>query len=115
MSRRGRFEFRSLSGKVLTLSLLPVALFILFFAAYVLPTLHRSVLRAKQEGVKQVVDLAITMLEAQHAKIRTGGQSLEATQARAREVIGSLRYDKTNYLWIQSQGPKIVAHPIHPE
>jgi len=115
MSTGHRFQFRSLSSKVLALSLLPVGLFILFFVAYVLPTLHRSVMRAKQDGVKQVVDLAMTMLEAQDAKVRTGSLPLEATQARAKEVIGSLRYDKTNYLWIQAPGPVMIAHPIRPE
>ncbi|HLP31608.1 MAG TPA: methyl-accepting chemotaxis protein, partial [Geothrix sp.] len=115
MSLRGRFQFRTLSGKVLALSLLPVLLFLLFFAFYVLPTLHKAVMRAKQEGVRQVVDLAVTMLQAQEAKVRAGIQPLEATQARAKEVIASLRYDKTNYLWIQGPGPRIIAHPIRPE
>jgi len=115
MSQRTRFQFRSLSSKVLILSLLPVALFLLFFALYVLPTLHRAVMRSKQDGVRQVVDLAVTMLQAQEAKVQAGTQSLEATQARAKEVIASLRYDKTNYLWIQGPGPRIISHPIRPE
>jgi methyl-accepting chemotaxis protein len=100
---------------MVALSLLPVALFLIFFAAYVLPTLHSAVMKAKQESVQQVVDLAITMLEAQEAKGRKEGHPLEATQARAREVIASLRYDRTNYLWVQSPGPRIVIHPLHPD
>ncbi|MBP1772271.1 MAG: chemotaxis protein [Holophagaceae bacterium] len=115
MSLRGRFQFRTLSGKVMALSLLPVGLFLLFFAFYVFPTLHKAVMKAKQEGVRQVVDLAVTMLQAQDAKVRAGVQPLEATQARAKEVIASLRYDKTNYLWIQGPGPRIISHPIRPE
>jgi methyl-accepting chemotaxis protein len=115
MNKRSRFQFHSLSSKVLVLSLLPVALFVLFFALYVLPTLHRAVMKAKQDSVRQVVDLAVTMLQAQDAKVRAGTQPLDATQARAKEVIASLRYDKTNYLWIQGPGPRIISHPIRPE
>jgi methyl-accepting chemotaxis protein len=115
MSISSRLRFRTLSGKVLALSLLPVLLFILFFAGYVLPTLQAAIMKAKQDGVRQVVDLAITMLQAQQAKVQTGTQPLEATQAHAREVIAGLRYDGTNYLWIQSPGPRIVMHPLHPE
>jgi methyl-accepting chemotaxis protein len=115
MSPLRRLRFRSLSAKVLALALLPVGLFLLFFAAYVLPTLHRSVMASRQAGVRQVVDLAVTMLEAQDAKVRAGLQPLEATQARAKEVIESLRYDRTNYLWVQSPGPRIVLHPIRKE
>ena len=115
MASGARFRFRSLSGKMLALSLLPVALFILFFTAYVLPTLYKSVMKAKQTGVRQIVDIAMTMLQEQEAQVRTGKRPLEATQARTKEVIASLRYDQTNYLWIQEPGPRIVAHPIHPE
>jgi methyl-accepting chemotaxis protein len=115
VSVRSWFRFSSLSGKIVALSLLPVALFLLFFGGYVLPTLHTTVMQAKKEGVRQVVDLAITMLQTQEAKARAGGLPLEATQDRAREVIASLRYDHTNYLWVQSPGPRIVLHPIHPD
>ncbi|HEX9009958.1 MAG TPA: methyl-accepting chemotaxis protein, partial [Holophagaceae bacterium] len=39
----------------------------------------------------------------------------ETAQARGKEIIEHLRYDKTNYLWIQSPGPRIVAHGTHPD
>ncbi len=110
-----RFQFRSLSGKVLALALLPVGLFLLFFAFYVLPTLHRAVMSAKQEGVKQVVESALSLLEEQQAQVQAGKRSLETAQARGKEIIEHLRYDQTNYLWIQSPGPRIVAHGTHPD
>jgi len=115
MSVRDWVRFKSLSSKMVALCLLPVALFVLFFAAYVLPTLRRTVMKERQASIRQVVDLAITMLEAQEAKAKAGGQPLEATRERAKEVIATLRYDKTNYLWVQSPGPRIVLHPLHPE
>ncbi len=112
MSSPSRFRFRSLSSKVLALSLLPVVLFLVFFAAYVLPTLHKAVMKGKQDGVKQVVDLAITMLEHQDAAVKAGQRPLEEAQARAKEVIGHLRYDKTNYLWVQGPGPVMIIHAV---
>ena len=115
MSAHTRFQFRSLSGKVLALSLLPVGLFLLFFGLYVLPTLHDAVMEAKQEGIRQVVDTAITLLQEQEAQVQAGKRSLETAHARGREIIENLRYDKTNYLWIQSAGPRIVGHGAHPE
>ncbi len=44
-------RFRSISGRVLALALLPVGLFLLFFAFYVRPTLREGVLSAKQDGI----------------------------------------------------------------
>ena len=110
-----QLRFRSLSTKVLALSLLPVGLFLLFFGFYVLPTLHRAVMSAKQDGVKQVVESAISLLEEQQAQVQAGKRSLETAQARGKEIIEHLRYDGTNYLWIQSPGPRIVAHGTHPD
>ena len=91
MAISSRFQMRSLSGKVLALSLLPVGLFLLFFALYVIPTLHKAVMKGKQDGVKQVVDLAITMLEQQDTAVKAGQRPLGEAQARAKEVIGHLR------------------------
>ena len=110
-----RFRFRSLSSKVLALSLLPVGLFLLFFAFYVLPTLREAVMSAKQDGVRQVVESAISLLDEQQAQVQAGKRPLETAQARGREIINHLRYDKTNYLWIQAAGPRIVDHPMRPE
>ncbi len=115
MAARGWLRFKTLSGKMLGLSLLPVALFILFFVAYVIPTLYKSVMEAKQAGVRQIVDLAITLLQEQENQVKAGKLPLEASQARAKEVIAALRYDQTNYLWIQAPGPRIVLHATHPE
>ena len=106
------FRFRSLAGKVLALSLVPVVLFVLFFGAYVLPILHRSVLTSKQDGLKQVVDLAITLLQEQEAQVQAGKRSLETAHARGKEIIENLRYDQTNYLWIQGPGPRMITHAI---
>jgi methyl-accepting chemotaxis protein len=107
------FQLTSLAGKMLALSLLPVALFILFFAAYVLPSLRDAVMRSKKEGVRQVVEVAVTLLQEQEAQVRAGQRSLDTAQTRGKEIINALRFDNTNYLWIQSQGPRIVSHPLH--
>jgi methyl-accepting chemotaxis protein len=115
MSLTRRFRFRSLSSKVLALSLVPVALFVLFFVFYVLPTLHNAVLSAKKDGVRQVVEMAISLLQEQQDEVQAGGRSLETAQARGKEILEHLRYDGSNYLWIQAPGPRIVAHGTHPE
>jgi methyl-accepting chemotaxis protein len=115
VSVQSRFRFNSLSGKMVALSLLPVALFLLFFSGYVLPTLHKAVLNAKQEGLRQLVDASLTLLQDQETQVQAGKVDLATAQARGRELFAVLRYDKSNYLWVQSQGPHIVIHPLHPD
>ena len=115
MAASNWFRFQTLSSKMLALSLLPVVLFILFFGAYVLPTLHDSVMRTKEEGIRQVVDLGLTLLQEQEVQVQAGKRSQETAQARGKEIIENLRYDGTNYLWIQSPGPRIVGHGLRRE
>jgi methyl-accepting chemotaxis protein len=98
---------------VLALSLLPVGLFLLFFALYVLPTLHNAVMAAKKDGVRQVVELAISLLQEQEAQVQAGARTLETAQARGKEIVENLRYDGSNYLWVQAPGPRIVVHGTH--
>ena len=109
-----QIRFRSLSSKVLALSLVPVLLFVLFFVLYVLPAIHAGVLAAKKDGVRQVVETALSLLEEQQAQVQAGQRSLADAQARAREILEHLRYDGGNYLWVQAPGPRIVAHGTHP-
>ena len=115
MSISALLRFRSLSSKVLALGLIPVALFILFFGFYLLPTLHRAVIHEKEAGMRQLVEATLTLLQAQEAQVKAGAISQETAKANAKAMLTVMRYDGTNYFWVQEPGPRIVFHPMHPE
>ncbi len=106
-----RDRLRKLSAKIVLLSLLPVALFMLLLALYLLPRLRDSTLAAKEAGVRNVVELAMGILENQEIEVKAGRRTPEFAQQRAKELIAALHFDGTNYIWIQSSGPIIVSHP----
>nr|WP_320131310.1 methyl-accepting chemotaxis protein [uncultured Holophaga sp.] len=109
MSLRTRFQ--SLSGKIITLSLAPVIVVLVFFFVFVLPRVGGMVLAAKEEGARNVVETAMGILENQMVEVRAGRRTAEFAQQRAKELISQLRFDRDNYLWIQGPGPVVLAHP----
>lgn len=106
-----RRRCRLLTGKIVLLSLLPVVLFLLLLVFYLLPRVRGFVLETKKAGVRNVIELAMGILENQEVEIRAGRRTREMAHQRAKELIGSMHFDGQNYLWIQAVGPEIVYHP----
>lgn len=105
-------RWRSLSGKIVLHSLIPVVLFLVLLFVFFLPRLRAGILSAKQQGVRNVVELAMGILENQEVEILAGRRTRDYAQTRAKELIASLHFQGKNYIWIQEPGPRIVYHPI---
>jgi len=109
------FSRLSVSRKIQVLGLVPLALFLLLFFAYLLPVFGTRFMDAKKEGAKNVVDLGYHLLAGLESRVQKGELSLEQAQQLGRTGIMSMRYEDNNYLWLASPGARIVAHPIKPE
>jgi len=74
---------------------------------------HYDALKTKSyEENQHLVEVVHTMLDAFAA--RTDITEDEA-RALALDAVKVLRYDRTNYFWIQDDTPTMVMHPIKPE
>jgi methyl-accepting chemotaxis protein len=64
-----------------------------------------------QAQLKSIVDVAYTTV----AQIHSRNDLDEAEKMRlAGELVGAMRYNEKDYLWINDMGPKMVMHPIKP-
>jgi methyl-accepting chemotaxis protein len=106
---------KSLSMKVLTMALAPMVVLILAYLLFLMPAVGRAILKSKQDGVRQVVELAISLLVGLDAKVSAGTLTKEAAQQQGKELLQGLKYDGSNYVWIQAPGSLIVMHPTKPE
>jgi len=109
------FSRLSVSRKIQVLGLVPLALFLLLFFAYLLPVFGTRFMDAKKEGARNVVNLGYHLLAGLESRVQKGELSLEQAQQLGRSGIMSMRYEGNNYLWLASPGARIVAHPIKPE
>ncbi len=106
-----RSQFETLSGKILLLALLPVACFLLFIFGFVLPTLHEKLLNAKKASVQAVVDSTMGILNNQVEEVQAGRRTQAMAQERTKALISTMRFDGSNYIYIQGPGPMLLAHP----
>ena len=61
--------------------------------------------------LKSIVDVAYKTVEQVHSR-----NDLNDTEKMrlAADLVGAMRYNETDYLWINDMGPKMVMHPIKP-
>lgn len=97
-------------------AIMGASVFGLFFVAFVgLYGYHDNVLDARKKEAQHLVETVIGGLEAYHSKAERGLFSVEEAQAQAKQYIADLRYDGSNYFWVNDRQATIVVHPINPE
>jgi len=72
-------------------------------------------MQARADATRQHVEIAHGILVQVHAKEAAGKLSREQAQLLAMETIAALRYDGSEYFWINDMQPRVVMHPIKPE
>ncbi|HVO65108.1 MAG TPA: cache domain-containing protein [Syntrophales bacterium] len=75
----------------------------------------RNLLDYGCQNVKNVVDVAYTVMSEYNAMVAKGELSLDKAQQEALLRIKNLRYNKDEYFWINDLGPKMIMHPFKPE
>ena len=72
-------------------------------------------MEARKDATRQHVEIAYGVLEAAHRQEVSGTLSREAAQALAKQTIKGLRYQGSEYFWINDMRPHVVMHPLKPE
>jgi methyl-accepting chemotaxis protein len=105
MSLKGKF--RVMIG-VATVGLLALA-------GFLLNSQRWTLLDQRVEKTKNLVEIPYSIAVEQYRLEAEGKISREEAQRRAIAAIRILRYDGSNYFWINDMHPTIVMHPVKPE
>jgi len=77
---------------------------------------QRSTLMSeRQEKTRNLVEIPYSIISSQYSLETQGKLSREAAQQRALESIRAMRYEGSNYFWINDMHAVIVLHPSKPE
>lgn len=76
---------------------------------------HKSLMEEKELQTKALVESAYSILANFQTRVESGELSITQAQNAAKSEIKVLRYDETNYFWINDETARIVMHPIKPE
>jgi methyl-accepting chemotaxis protein len=80
-------------------------------------TTHGLLYEDRRVKTRHLVEVAESVANGYYALQRAGAMSETDAQAQAIRAIKSLRYEKTEYFWIQDLGkpvPKMIMHPTVP-
>jgi methyl-accepting chemotaxis protein len=76
---------------------------------------HKDLMTEKQVQTSALVETAYSIVANHYAMAEKGAMSDEEAQAQAKAEVKALRYDETNYFWINDLNARIVMHPIKPQ
>jgi methyl-accepting chemotaxis protein len=65
--------------------------------------------------LRSVVDSAIAIAAAEHARARDGQGTMEEAKARAAAALSAIRYRGQEYVWVNDMTPRMVMHPFRPD
>ncbi|MBC8019252.1 MAG: methyl-accepting chemotaxis protein [Verrucomicrobia bacterium] len=101
--------------KIMSLSVLTWLVLVLASMFALVPFIRGLIMEEKQATVSYLVQETTSLLVSFQKQIEAGTLTKEDAQKQAAERISAIRYDGSNYLWINDLGPKMVMHPIKPE
>lgn len=68
----------------------------------------------KKEENKHIVEVARSLVAHHYGLQQSGVLSEHEAQTAALAALQNLRFDKTNYFWVNDQTPTMIMHPIKP-
>ncbi|WP_434610863.1 methyl-accepting chemotaxis protein [Pseudomonas sp. R1-7] len=96
--------------------ILVVAIVMLFtLGAFMLKQIHTDLYQAKVQKTQHVVQTASGVLNYYHGLETAGTLTREAAQKQALSAVRGLRYDQSDYFWINDLTPVMVMHPTNPK
>ena len=96
--------------------ILVVAIVMLFtLGAFMLKQIHTDLYQAKVQKTQHVVQTASGVLSYYHGLETAGTLTREAAQKQALSAVRGLRYDQSDYFWINDLTPIMVMHPTNPK
>lgn len=108
--------FNTVGGRLLTLPVLTLGGFLLI-AIMALSALQQRLMEGREQRVVAVIDIAAALVSHYQQLESSGAMTQAQAQQAALAAIKAIRYDKTEYIWINDLGrpfPKMIMHPTVP-
>ncbi|WP_104400305.1 methyl-accepting chemotaxis protein [Vibrio penaeicida] len=109
-------SLRSVSIKSrLYIMTLTIALLMLAPLAYIKYAYYGDLLTAKQVKTRHLVETAHSVINHFYQLEKNGTLSKVEAQTQAKSALNGLRYEKSDYFWVNDTRPYMVNHPIKPQ
>jgi methyl-accepting chemotaxis protein len=88
---------------------------LLAIAGFWIGSVRTTMLAEKMQKTRSLVEVPYSVLLKQYQLESEGKISRAEAQRRALEAIGTMRYEGSNYFWINDEHPIMIMHPMKPE
>lgn len=88
---------------------------VMALSAVSLVTLKDRMMEEKRIKTQHLIETAYGVLDYYYKLSQSGGLSDADARASAIAVIKGLRYQETDYFWINDMHPRMVMHPVRPD
>jgi methyl-accepting chemotaxis protein len=68
----------------------------------------------KRNELRQLVEGATAIADSYHKRAEAGEMTMEEAQNASLDAIAGMRYNGSDYFWVNDMGPAMVMHPIKP-
>ena len=99
--------------KILSISIITIALLILGVLFYVLPYMEKHLMDEKIAATKGVVEVASSMISSLQEEVKNGKLSVEDAKKTSLEQIHDLRYHGNEYFWVNDLEPRVLMHGVN--
>lgn len=107
-------DFR-LTTKIIAIILFLIVSFSGVVGLYILPALTQSLENSAEQKLKNLTETSYHIIEFYYSQSQKGVMTEAQAKAFAREEIKSLRYEGSEYFWINDYTPRMIMHPTKPE
>jgi len=107
------FKNKKLSTRILVQGLVIIACFI-FLLLGIYPKFKDMIYQGKYLKTKHVVETVYGIITYYESLVEKNSMQEAEAQSNALAVIKALRYDQSQYFWINDLHPTVIMHPIKP-
>ncbi|SEA84802.1 methyl-accepting chemotaxis protein [Alkalimonas amylolytica] len=108
--------FSTVAGRLLTIPLVALIGFLLL-ATVALNALNTSLMQGREARVMAIIEAGLHLVQHYQQLEASGELTTEQAQQQALQAIQAIRYDGTEYIWINDMGrpiPRMIMHPTAP-
>ncbi len=112
-----RKKLHSVRFKMISIGIIPIALFLILMLVYVIPTFRDSIYQEKEYMTQEMVTVGLNVLNHYYEMEQDDLLSMEEAQEQAIRAIEAMTFGEGNqdYYWINDFHPRMIMHPFRPD
>ncbi len=101
----------SIKQKIVTLAVAVAVLIMSTSLFFTIKNIRESLLSANEDKVDQITEMVYNLIDSFNDEVTANKMSLQQAQETAIKRIESIKYDGSNYIWINDYDDNMIYHP----